>query len=628
MRHRPEIDGLRALAVLPVMLFHAGLPGFSGGFVGVDVFFVISGYLITLILVTDLARGRLSLRQFYIRRARRILPALFAMMLVTLPLAWGWMTPGQLRDYGQDVIAVLTFSANLLQLVRDGSYFAPATDLQPLLHTWSLAVEEQFYLLYPLALWQVWRRRPRLLLPLVALCALSGFLLADWAATNHPRAAFYLLPTRAWELLAGAVFALLPPPRRNAPAGLAGLGLIVASVALCTADTPFPGRYAIGPVLGTALVLHFARQGTPAARLLSLRPLVGIGLVSYSAYLWHQPLLAFTRLRSLSPPAKADMLGVIVLSLLAGWISWRLIERPFRQPPTLRLVWLAPPIAMLLAFAAIGLGSHGASFRFPPQVREQLEAGDWSSDCLFQKSDGPVTFPIRDCTFGAGPRRVAILGDSVAASFAPALIRRFQRHGVSLSQMTHGLCYPARHSRWIGDLADPCPGFIARAISNINATGYDLVIVMASWPSFKGDVRLDGTPLATLTDAAAEALAADISDTLASIDAPVLLLMPQPQSPVPMRDFAAKYYIAQGRPLVTYSQSLAEFLSQQDSKFSVLERVTAPNLQRLYPHEALCTATTCPFVENRVLLLSDTMHLTKTGSAKLIGWPALLAALP
>lgn len=628
MRYRPEIDGLRALAVLPVLMFHAGLPGFSGGFVGVDVFFVISGYLLTLILVTDLAKRRLSLRHFYIRRARRILPALFAMMLVTFPLAWGWMTPAQLRDYGQDVFAVLTFSANLLHLVRDGSYFAPDAELQPLLHTWSLAVEEQFYLLYPLALLLVWRFKSRLLLPTLAACTLAGFLLADWATNNHPRAAFYLLPSRAWELLAGATLALLPPPRRTAWAGLAGLALIVAAIILYDADTSFPGRYALLPVLGTGLVLRYATLGTPAARLLSLKPLVGIGLISYSTYLWHQPLLAFTRLRSLSPPTEATMLGAVLLSLLIGWISWRLIERPFRFPPTLRLSWLAPAAAMLGIFAIVGIATNGASFRFPPQVREQLAAGDWSADCLFQKSDGPVTFPVAGCIFGSGMHRVALLGDSVAASFAPALIRHFQGRDVALSQLTHGLCYPSRRSRWIGPLADPCPAFMARAIEHINATGFDLVVVMASWPSFSGDVRLDGTTLATLDNPAADALAADLSETLASMDAPVLLLMPQPQSPVSMRDYAAKYYIAQGRPLVTYSQSLADFMRQQETKFSVLERVTAPNLERLYPHEVLCNTTTCPFVENRSLLLSDTMHLTSTGSARLIDWPLLRAVLP
>lgn len=628
MRHRPEIDGLRAVAVVPVVMFHAGAPGFSGGFIGVDVFFVISGYLITLILVNDLSQNRLSLRRFYIRRARRILPALFAMMFVTLPFAWGWMSPGALSDHAADVLSVLTFSTNILYLIRDSSYFGSDAGLQPLLHTWSLALEEQFYLFYPVALWLLWRVKPRLLLPALALSALVSFLAADWAAANHPHAAFYLLPARAWELLVGAIIALMPPPRRNSLPGLAGIAMIIGSIPLFDAGTPFPGRYALLPVLGSAFVLRYAVAGTPAARLLSLRPLIFLGLISYSTYLWHQPLLAITRLRSLEEPGSYAIFGAVMLSIFFGWISWRLIEQPFRSGLPLPLAWLGPAVAVLAIFATFGLATHGAAFRFPAQVRSQLMAADWSSDCLFQKTDGPVTFPQPDCTFGSGQHRVALLGDSVAASFSPALVNHLTPRGIALSQMTHGLCYPARRSVWNGSLADPCPGFISRAIDQINAEHYDLVIVMASWPSFNQDVRIDGQVAPPLDDVVAETLAADISETIASIHAPVLLLMPQPQAPVPVRDYAARYYISQGRPLVTFSQTLRDFMDQQNSKFSVLERVTAPNLQRLYPHEALCDANSCPFVENRNLLLSDTMHLTAAGSAKLIDWPQLRASLP
>ncbi|AWB50621.1 hypothetical protein HYN69_18645 (plasmid) [Gemmobacter aquarius] len=301
MHHRPEIDGLRAVAVVPVVLFHAGAPGFSGGFIGVDVFFVVSGYLITLIRVSDLSQNRLSLRQFYIRRARRILPALFAMMFVTLPFAWGWMSTGALEEHSADVLSVLTFSTNFLYLIRDNSYFAPDAGLQPFLHTWSLALEEQFYLLYPVALWLFWYAKPRLLLPALALSALVSFVAADWAAANH--AAFYLLPARAWELLVGAIIAFMPSPRRNSLLGIAGIAMIVTPVALFDAGTPFPGRYALLPVLGSAFVLRYAVTGTPAARLLSLRPLTFLGLISYSTYLWHQPLLAITRLYNLAEPA-------------------------------------------------------------------------------------------------------------------------------------------------------------------------------------------------------------------------------------------------------------------------------------------------------------------------------------
>jgi peptidoglycan/LPS O-acetylase OafA/YrhL len=203
MEYRREIDGLRALAVLPVILFHAGFTTFSGGFVGVDVFFVISGYLITTIILTELEQGTFSIVNFYERRARRILPALFVMMLACLPFAWFWLLPEDMKDFSQSLLAVSVFASNIL-FWRESGYFDSAAELKPLLHTWSLAVEEQYYMLFPLFLMATWRFGRRWILGSLIAVALASLALAQWGSLVKPAATFYLLPTRVWELLIGA----------------------------------------------------------------------------------------------------------------------------------------------------------------------------------------------------------------------------------------------------------------------------------------------------------------------------------------------------------------------------------------------------------------------------------------
>jgi peptidoglycan/LPS O-acetylase OafA/YrhL len=222
MDYRPEIDGLRALAVLPVILFHAGFETFSGGFVGVDVFFVISGYLITTIILKELEQDDFSIARFYERRARRILPALFLVMFVCIPFAWLWLLPDDMQRFSQSLVAVSTFVSNLL-FWQESGYFDTAAELKPLLHTWSLAVEEQYYVLFPLFLVLVWPFGKRWILVLLALGAVLSLSLAEWGSFRRPAATFYLLPTRGWELLLGALIAFyLSKDNRLKAAGVTG----------------------------------------------------------------------------------------------------------------------------------------------------------------------------------------------------------------------------------------------------------------------------------------------------------------------------------------------------------------------------------------------------------------------
>jgi len=362
MKYRAEIDGLRALAVLPVILFHAGFEWFSGGFIGVDVFFVISGYLITTIIISEMAEGRFSLVNFYERRARRILPALFFVMIVCIPFAF---TPSDLIDFGQSLIAVSTFSSNFLFWFESG-YFDTAAELKPMLHTWSLAVEEQYYIIFPIFLMLSWHFGIRAILILLSLIFIVSLAAAHWGALNKPSATFFLLPTRAWELLVGvfAAFYLkyntfFKSQLLNQVFSILGISMIIFSIIIFDKSTPFPSLYALIPTVGTLLLILSAVPKTLIYSLLSFKPIVGIGLISYSAYLWHQPLLAFARHRLLGEVSELLLLFLCLLSLVIACFSWQFIEKPFRNKKivTRKNIFIISILSMI-SFSLLGISSQ------------------------------------------------------------------------------------------------------------------------------------------------------------------------------------------------------------------------------------------------------------------------------
>ncbi len=338
MFYRSEIDGLRALAVIPVIFFHAGFNSFSGGFVGVDVFFVISGYLISGLIFKEIDTGNFSLLNFYERRARRLLPSLFFIMLMTLPIALLVLVPSDLINYFESLAAVSIFGSNIYFLLGMEGYFSEAAELKPLLHTWSLAVEEQYYLLFPLFIFLTWGLGKRALILTLVLIFCLSLILSYWGSHNHPSATFYLLPTRGWELLLGvfATFYLRTNPKMPSKflqnfLGSFGLFLIAFSVVVFDKTIPFPGLHALVPTIGTLLIILFAREKNSISKFLSNKLFVGIGLISYSAYLWHVPLFAFTRNVNFQELSFSINLLLIVLTFCLAYLTWRFIENPFRR---------------------------------------------------------------------------------------------------------------------------------------------------------------------------------------------------------------------------------------------------------------------------------------------------------
>ncbi|MGG7566220.1 acyltransferase family protein [Rhodovulum sp. DZ06] len=451
MKHRPEIDGLRTVAVAPVMLYHAGTPGFSGGWLGVDVFFVISGYLIGAILIAEMAAGDFSFARFYARRARRIMPALIAVILACIPAGWLLMRPGPFEDFLVSGLATLAFVSNI-HFWREVDYFNTAADQAPLLHTWSLAVEEQFYILFPVLLLLLMRRRALVGPALLALAALS-LAVADWAAIAKPDANFFLPATRLWELLAGALLAWAEhrghAPRRGAAAGaLAGLGLVAVVVPMAVYDTatPAPSLWTLIPVLGTAAVLRWGRDGI-AGRLLSTAPFVWIGLISYSAYLWHQPVLAFARIAAGGEPALWIMLALCAVSLALAWATWAFVERPFRRGapapgwgPALRYGAAMTALGAALA-ALLGTGMQRDAYMAALSPRQaqvfaalsemrahQRSAALSDGDCRFRDQEASEAFRARfDACAAKHGKALLLLGDSHGIDFYDAVLHATDR---------------------------------------------------------------------------------------------------------------------------------------------------------------------------------------------------------
>ena len=437
--YRHEIDGLRAVAVISVILFHAEFYIFSGGFVGVDVFFVISGYLITSMILADKEADKFSLITFYERRARRILPALFLVLFCTLPLAFVWLLPYQLKDFAQGLISIILFASNILFWMKEG-YFAEDTELNPLVHTWSLAVEEQFYIFFPLALMSLWKYGKQRIILVLSLAALLSFVLAQWSGnlqlsppfiktpflwfSQREWASFYLPIGRIWELLLGSFAAF---SSKNNPiltghlkdiAALLGLSLILYSIFSFSKETPFPSLYTMVPTVGTVLVILYADSKTYVGRILSSPLCKRVGLISYSAYLWHQPLLAFSRLRHSRPLSLHIRGSNVILSLALSYFSWRFVENPFRDKQKCSRTFifkstaLAATIIILLATGILIADRPTCGFNQAENYLLNLESKPVQFLYVHKQFD-----LLEGSSFNSSMKKLLLVGDSFAMDF-------------------------------------------------------------------------------------------------------------------------------------------------------------------------------------------------------------------
>lgn len=616
--YRAEIDGLRALAVGGVVLHHTGLGIVPGGFTGVDVFFVISGYLITGIIAAEMAAGSFSQWRFLERRIRRIVPAFAAMLWVSLGAAWAILTPEDFRPFAQSLAAASLFASNLL-FTRQTGYFDSEEGMQVLLHTWTLGVEEQFYLVFPLVLIACLRWRRAAMLPVVAGLGLAGFALALWLAQSWPQGAFYLLPTRLWEFAVGAVCALLPrrPAARVLPA-LAGLALIAAGYLLIRPETPAPGAMFLLPTTGTALVILFAAPGNAAGRFLAWRPLVWLGLVSFGTYLWHQPLLVFAHYLWFGPLPLPALAALVAGSVGLGALSYVLLEQPVRRR---RL--LAARKSLLLA-AAVGLAVPAAAgvaghlrWLLPASGAEIGRLGALQSEVPEPEAIPP-----------AGPLNYVLFGDSHAAHYRHALAERFGT-GALLSEPS---CLAAPGLSNAGEQRDGvrCRSMPGRLVDLVRERGVRTVIWSQLWAR---RIFPDGAREPLPPAEGARALTAGMQRLADRLPAGTRIVLvgnvpgAWPAGPAMVGGWPrCRAYVNAACP--------ADFPAARAQGIAVNAALRAlaardPRFTYVDPAAPLCREGRCLVIQEGVLNYWDPHHLTLAGARRVVAtMPALAPTLP
>jgi peptidoglycan/LPS O-acetylase OafA/YrhL len=653
MQYRAEIDGLRAVAVLPVILFHAGFGLFSGGFVGVDVFFVISGYLITTIIVTDIARGRFSLLRFYERRVRRILPTLFLVMALCVPFAWMWMIPADYAEFSKSMATVALFASNI-HFMDQAGYFARDSEFQPLLHTWSLAIEEQYYLFFPLMVMALWRFGSRKLAYGVLALVVVSFAIGELGSRFKPDKNFFFSLSRFWELGVGSLCALVLLRFRrldNNWLGALGLALIVASILLYDQRVPFPSVYTLAPVLGTAMIILFAGAGTWTARLLSQPALVGIGLISYSAYLWHQPLFAFARMRSFTEPGVAMMTALAALSLGLAYLSWRFVEQPFRRSsgPFLpdRRVLFGASGAVALVFVAFGFLGN-AQGGFPDRMDERLQAisqsrGDTNPkpSCLFERGQAFDAHPYTACLADpvGAPVEAVLLGDSHSHAIAYETQKRLLEEGVNSYAVAMSACVPLEGFRRSGKYDDgQCSLFVESVLDFMRAEGIGKLVLTARFPFYQSGERFDNgeggfertTPIhvdlksrdTAVRAAEDEARRSDVLNAFVSRikdlaeEFDVVLVYPIPEAgwDVPRQAARLAMFNASFEDLTT---PYAAYAIRNREIIPAFDAIASDRLTRVRPAEVLCETSAggrCSNTRAGEILYIDDDHLSNAGA--------------
>lgn len=501
MNYRPEIDGLRAVAVLAVVLFHS-TDRFTGGYVGVDVFFVISGFLITSLIWKDLESGRFTFIGFWERRARRIVPALVVTTIATLVAGWLLLLPADFDNLGQASAAQAAFAANF-HYYWDSGYFSGAAEEKPLLHTWSLAVEEQFYLLVPLLLWGMFRsvmlRGRTAVISVLATGFILSLALSVYGVSRDPSATFYLLPTRAWELLLGSLIAFLPASSQSLPrktmrevSALTGLSLILVSVFFYTPQTPFPGFAALPPCFGAALIIWGNGLGpTVIGSILSTRPVVFVGLISYSLYLWHWPFLAFSKYLSPEPLGFGHRAALVGLGFLFATLSWKYVETPFRKRKLgasrkAVFAFAGSGLAVVLGCGLVCVVMQGFPHRFSA---EALKFAAATSDQAFFGKNLTTEDIVSGKLLPIGVQdpllrpAVFVWGDSFAQAALPAVDALLKERGLAGIAATHEATPPVLDwfsSNWFG-LREDSITYNNAVLSNIRSQRVPDVILVANW---------------------------------------------------------------------------------------------------------------------------------------------------
>lgn len=518
-KYRLDIDGLRSIAIILVLFYHAGFNFFPGGYIGVDVFFVISGYLISTIIYREISEGTFTFRNFYRRRIQRLTPALFVMFYITTIASYIILLPNELLSYSKSLISAALSFSNVFFWIEHGGYFEGSSELIPLLHTWSLSIEEQYYLIWPIYLILFSKIiSKKHLLPATILIFLLSLFFSEYVVNVTFGAGYYLLPTRIFELAAGSILAIrwknLPSPPRltNDILSLIGLSLILYSSTHLNKESLFPGYNALPVVLGTSLLIYSGKKNLGVInRLFSYKPFVFIGLISYSLYLWHWPIIVFIKYIGIEITPQVSTI-IVIVSIITGWLSYRFVEQPFRTKNELPFksiltrLFIAPLIAVILASGAIYI-NNGAPSRFNEKValmdialssKPNIERGECHS-----VSRNSTKEPSNQCIIGDVNSSVKAfyIGDSHANHFTGFIDEIAKKSGVAIQDYTLDACLPVFDLYWgrNSHYSKICKQRNDISMNHIKNTQYSYVILAGSWPteSSFGNVYLNNTQLKT-----------------------------------------------------------------------------------------------------------------------------------
>ena len=664
LRYRPEIDGLRALAIIPVVLFHAEFELFSGGFVGVDVFFVISGYLITSIILTEHQNQKFSILKFYERRVRRIIPALFFVIFCSIIFAWFFLLPNDMKEFNESTLAVTIFLSNFY-FWDTQDYFSTNSTLIPFFHTWSLAVEEQFYIFFPLTLIVLFRLRQSLAFWLFGILGLISLFLSELYLTQNPETGFYLLHARIWELIIGVLAAMYLNKKQIQTnnylkdlLSFVGLLCILFSIFTFGSDTPFPGFYALIPTLGTLLLILYADpNNTITGKLLSIKFIVSLGLISYSTYLWHQPVFAFARHLSATGDyitsnilSSTGMCLLSILSFILGFVSWKFIESPFRykKNPTKAIstnstvLILSTAFFFIFSFSLVGYITDGYKSRVSNEI---LAIQNYKNDInpnrnKCHSSRKKYLAPSEACVIGNKTNVIGVLlGDSHADALVVSLEKELLKKGIGLKQMTYGGCPPITKAYRSDARNDRCHEFFSEAYRIIEETdNLSNVVLHARWSRYypgakftRGvtEIEYGGSSIIgfyykgkrhkfsdTQIKRNIDAAYKDIINTQIQSGKNIILIYPVPYAiwDPPSRYATLKFRYGNFVDDMKIDYNL--FVERNKYTYEVLDSIhLSPNLKRIYPANYLCKESDnkCNVTKNNILFYKDHTHLSSDG---------------
>ncbi len=604
MKYRADIDGLRAFAVLSVILFHAGFSGLSGGFVGVDIFFVISGYVIAQSILGDVKDGKFSILSFYAKRVRRIFPALVFTVLITFIGAIFILLPDYFVSFSKSISAVSIFISNLF-FWKDSGYFSADALSKPLLHTWSLSVEEQYYILSPVYTYLVYRYFPKYVFWSFLIVLLSSLGLSVYATDKAPTANFFLPLTRALELLIGAMLAQTPPPSIKKKwvaetLGLLGLACLIYPVMAYTEATPFPGATAILPCIGVALLIYSGSDhSTLISKALAFRPVNLVGKMSYSLYLVHWPVIVAFYYLTLSRPDMNQFFYILILTFGLGFISWHFVEKPFRhisiETQRAKLLWAGfATIIALMVLGQLGVFYKGFPTRYADFTQIKISGNDqWNKEsCFLDNSSDYKLWQQEKCnlTQHTEKRKVLLWGDSFAAQYVPGIIANKADIGYNVIQYTMAGCPPILS--YYSYARPNCAPFNANAINIIRDQKFDAVILSAKWT----DLRSRGY----------DELKSTI-DELDKIGIPFLVIGQSPEFSIDVQ--IIKYH--QKDKNSAHPNAWNVFFDMDINK--ELEEISGSS-RFINPMTALCEGTLCPYYKDG-FLFEDYGHFSVEGSS-------------